>query len=264
VGRAKEKDRASQEETHKVKEDMAGLARQRVAVEDVATDVDATAEAGPVRTEEPIIKEVTAAEVITPRTTTDETAAEEVAIAKASSGQAGQGEPRETVEEAMEEASAGVRTLEPQEAAARASSNAAPAPAMETGTPAPGMEVDKAADPPHAGADAGPEKVSQETPTARTEEGDCGEASVTPGAAAKSASGGRTFMAPTGSSVGSQSSASQLQKEWADIAFQRRLWRDQRDQSQELDFGGSEQTARRCQGIAGERRPSVCQDGEDC
>jgi hypothetical protein len=74
----------------------------------------------------------------------------------------------------------------------------------------PEMEVDKAADRPHIGADANPKKVSQETPATRTEEGSRGEASVTPRATAKSASGGKTFMALTGSGVGSQISASQL------------------------------------------------------
>jgi hypothetical protein len=67
-------------------------------------------------------------------------------------------------------------------------------------------------------ADAGLGIVSQETFAARTEEDNRDEASVTPRAAAKGASGGRTFTPPTGSSVGSQSSASQLQKEWADTA----------------------------------------------
>jgi hypothetical protein len=55
------------------------------------------------------------------------------------------------------------------------------------------MEVDKATDPPHAGANADHEKVSQETPAARIEQGNRGKASVTPGAAAKSTSGGKTF-----------------------------------------------------------------------
>jgi hypothetical protein len=48
--------------------------------------------------------------------------------------------------------------------------------------------------------------------------GDRGEASITPGVATKSASGGKTIAALTGSGAGSQSSASQLQKEWADTA----------------------------------------------
>jgi hypothetical protein len=80
------------------------------------------------------------------------------------------------------------------------------------------MEIDKAADPPCFGTDADPEKVSQEIPTTRAQEGDRGEAYITPGAAAKSASGGKTFAASTGSGASSQSSANQLQKEWADTA----------------------------------------------
>jgi hypothetical protein len=58
------------------------------------------------------------AEVAAPCTATDGTAVEEVFAAEAPSDQAGQGEPRETVEEAMEEASTGVGTLGPQETAA--------------------------------------------------------------------------------------------------------------------------------------------------
>jgi hypothetical protein len=82
--------------------------------------------------------------------------------------------------------------------------------------PAPEKEVDEAINPPHAGADAGPGNVSQETPAAQAEEVDRGEAFVIPGAATKSASGGRTFTALTGSCTGSQSSISRLQKEWVD------------------------------------------------
>jgi hypothetical protein len=204
VGRAKEEDGASHEETHKVEEDTVGLACQRVAVEDAAANADAVAEGGSMRTEEAIVKEVTAAEVVAPRIATDETVAEEVVAAESSSGQAGQEEKRETMEEAMEEALAGVGTLEPQETAARASSDDAPMLGTETGTPVPEIEVDKFADPSHAGADAGPEKP----PAARTKEGDHSEASVIPGAGPKSTSGGRAFTAPTGSSVGNQSFAS--------------------------------------------------------
>jgi hypothetical protein len=189
-----------------------------MAAEDAATDADAVADAGLVRTEEAITKEVTAIDVITPRTATDETAAREATAAEASSGLAGQEEPRETAEEVMKEASDGAETLEPPEIAAQASSNAAPVPGTEAGTPVPETEFDKATDPPHAGADADPEKVSQETPAARTEEGNCGKVSVTPRAAAKSTSGGKTFTASIGSGAGSQISASQLHKELADTA----------------------------------------------
>jgi hypothetical protein len=90
-----------------------------------------------VRTEEAIVKEVTAVEVVAPRTATDGTAVGQITTAEASSGQAGQGEPREIMEEAMGEASTGVETLEPPETAARANSDVVPAPGTETGTPVP-------------------------------------------------------------------------------------------------------------------------------
>jgi hypothetical protein len=73
--RAEEKDCASQEETRRVKEDTMGLARQEVAAEDALADADAVADARPVRMEEVIVKEVTAAEVVAPCTATDRTAA---------------------------------------------------------------------------------------------------------------------------------------------------------------------------------------------
>jgi hypothetical protein len=116
----------------------------------------------------------------------------------------------------MEEASAGVGMLGLQETAAQAFFDATPVAGTGTGTPVPEKEVDEAANPPHARADASPENVSQETPAARTKEGDRGEVSVTLGAAAKSALGGRTFTALTGPNIGSQSSGSHLHKEWDD------------------------------------------------
>jgi hypothetical protein len=60
-----------------------------VAVEDAATDADVVDEEGSMRTKEAIVKEVTAAEVVTPCTATDETVAKEVVAAESSSGQAG-------------------------------------------------------------------------------------------------------------------------------------------------------------------------------
>jgi hypothetical protein len=84
------------------------LASQGAAAEDTAADANAMAEEGPARTKKGVVKEVAAAEVVAPRTATDKTAAEEVAAAEAPSNQVGQGDPRETAEEVMEEASAGV------------------------------------------------------------------------------------------------------------------------------------------------------------
>jgi hypothetical protein len=185
-----------------------------MAAEEAVADADAAAEAGPVWAEEAIVEEVTTAEVIAPCTTIDETAVDEVATAEAPSNQAGQGETRGTMDEMMEETLAGVGALGPQNIAAQASSDITPERGTGTNTPAPKKEVDEVADPPHAEADVSPRNVSQETPAARTEEVNRDEASVTRGAATKSASGGRTFTDPIGSSAGSQSSASLLQKEW--------------------------------------------------
>jgi hypothetical protein len=161
---AEERDHASQEEARKVEEDAVGLIRQRMATEDATTDADVAAKARPVRTEVAITEEVTATEVVVPRTATDETAAGEATTTEASSGPVGQEEMRETTEEAIEEASASAETLEPSEMVVQASSNTAPASGTEAGTPVPEMENDKAIDPPHTRADIDPEKVSQEIP----------------------------------------------------------------------------------------------------
>jgi hypothetical protein len=91
-------------------------------------------------------------------------------------------------------------------------------PGTKAGMPVPGTEIDTTADPPHFKADAGSEKVSQEAPTTRAGEGNRDKASITPGAAAKGALGGKILAALTGSGASNQSSASQLQKEWADTA----------------------------------------------
>jgi hypothetical protein len=238
LGRVEEEDRTSQEEAHKVEGDMARPDRQRMVAADATMNAGVTAEAGPAWTKEASAEEVTAMEVIAPHTTTDEAAAGETATAEASSSPAGQGEPRKITEEAMKEASTGAKTLEPPEVAVEASSNAEEA-MKEADTPMPGMEIDKAADPPRVGTDADPEKVSQEIPAAWAGEGDCGEVSVTPGAAAKSASGGRTFAASTGSGAGSQSSASQLEKEWADTGEHRPPVRRDRDVASYLFTKGS-------------------------
>jgi hypothetical protein len=156
----------------------------------------------------------------------------------------------------MKEASADAETLEPPKMVARASSSAAPTPGMKAGMPVPDMEIDKAADPPCAGTDADPEKVSQENPAARIGEGDHGEASVIPGVDAKSASGGKKFTASTGSGAGSQSSTSQLQKEWAATASSAGSGGTGRTRGGNLT-GRTEQAARHCQGVMRKHRPPV-------
>jgi hypothetical protein len=102
---------------------------------------------------------------------------------------------------------------------AQASSNPVPVPGTKTDMPAPGKEIGTAADPPLFGADAGSEKASQGAPTAWAGESNRREASTIPRAAAKGTSrGGEILAASTGSGASSQSSASQVQKEWADTA----------------------------------------------
>jgi hypothetical protein len=162
----------------------------------------------------------------------------------------------------MKEASADAETLEPPEMVARASSSTAPAPGTKAGMPMPGTEIDKAADPPCAGIDADPEKVSQENPAAQTGEGDHGEASVIPGVDAKSASGWKKFAASTGSGAGSQTSTSQLPKEWAATASSVGSAGTSRTRGGNLT-GGTEQAARHCQGVTGKHRPPVRRGRED-
>jgi hypothetical protein len=132
----------------------------QVVAADATADVGVTAEARPAWTKEASTEEVTAMEVIAPRTTTDQAAVGETAPAEESSGPAGQEEPREVIEEAMKDASAGAEILEPPEVVAQASSRAAPASGTKAGTPVPGTEIEKAADPPRFRIGADPEKGS--------------------------------------------------------------------------------------------------------
>jgi hypothetical protein len=68
------------------------------------------------------------------------------------------------------------------------------------------------------GATFNPEKVSHEAHDVRMVESERGEASSPPQAITQGAPEGKDPVAPAGSSVSSQSSAGQLQKEWADTA----------------------------------------------
>jgi hypothetical protein len=119
----------------------------------------------------------------------------------------------------VKEASTGMRTSEPPEMVAQAFSGPGPTLGTKADMPAPGTEIGTAADPPLFGVASGSEKASQGAHTARTMESNHSEASTTPRAAAKGAlGGGKILVASTGSGASSQSSASKLQKEWADTA----------------------------------------------
>jgi hypothetical protein len=157
-------------------------------------------------------------EVIVSRLAVDEVVAGEVAAIDASSGSASRENPHEVAEEAVKEASAGVRALGPSEMVAWASSSPGPALGAKAEMLAPGTEIGAAAGPLLFGSASGSEKVSQGAHTARTVESERSKASPTPRATAKGAAGGKVLAALTGSGASSQSSASQLQKEWADTA----------------------------------------------
>jgi hypothetical protein len=80
----------------------------------------------------------------------------------------------------------------------------APTPETETGATASSLFF---------GATSGPERASHGAHDARMVERNHDEASPTPRATAKGASGGKALATSTGSGVSSQSSAGQLQKE---------------------------------------------------
>jgi hypothetical protein len=185
LGRAKEEDRAPQVGADKAEGGASELDCQEVVAVDASTNAGITVEAGPVRTEEVLMTDV-----IVPRLATDEVVAVEVATAEASSGPASQEDPREVAGEAVKGASTGMRTLEPPETVAQASSGPRPALGMRADMPAPGTEIGVAAGPPLFGAASGSERASQGAHTAQTMESDRSEASTTPRAAAKGASGG--------------------------------------------------------------------------
>jgi hypothetical protein len=86
----------------------------------------------------------------------------------------------------------GMRALEPLETVARASFGPGPAPDARANVPAPGTEFGAAAGPLLFGATSGSENSSQGAHAARTVESGRSEASPTPKAAAKGASGGRS------------------------------------------------------------------------
>jgi hypothetical protein len=153
-----------------------------------------------------------------PHPAADEAAAWEVTAANASSNPASQEDSCEVATEAAEEDPMGVGAPEPSGMAARASSSPEPAPSSQADMPASGTEIGAAASPLLFGGASDFEKVPQGPFTARAAGSDCGEAFPTPKATAKDASGEKVPAATARSGAGSQSSASQLQKEWADTA----------------------------------------------
>jgi hypothetical protein len=181
-------------ETGEVEGRMVELGHQEIKAVDTTADSIAVTEA-----------EVATTEAIVSCPTADEVAAREVAAFDVSSGSASREDTCEVAEKAVKEASAGMRALEPSETAARASSG-------------PGMETGVTGGPLLFGATSGSKKVSQGAHAAWTMEIERCEASPPPKDTAQGASGGKNLAASVGSGASSQSSASQLQREWADTA----------------------------------------------
>jgi hypothetical protein len=208
LGRAKEESRIPQVEMGKVEGRTAELDHQEIAAVDAIANAVATTEA-----------EAATTEAVASCPTTDEVVVREVDVIDASSSPASREDAREVAEEAVKEVSTDVRASEPSEMDVQASSGPGPAPGAKGDMLAPGMEIGVATGPLLFGATSGLEEVAQGAHAARTVEIERSEASPIPRAAAKSASEGENLAAPTGSGASSQSSASQLQKEWVDIAF---------------------------------------------
>jgi hypothetical protein len=209
LGRAEEEDRVPQVEAGEVEGRAVEPDRREAAVVDAIADAVITAEAGLAQ-----IEEAATMEVVVSHPAADEVAAGEVATVDAPSGPASQEDPREVAGEAVKEASVGMRALEPSKTVARASSGPRPAPGAKADMPTPGTEIGAAAGPLLFGATSG--EGFSGAHAARMVESDYSKASPTPRAPAKGASGGKILAASTGAS--SQSSTSQLQKEWADTA----------------------------------------------
>jgi hypothetical protein len=179
----------------------------------VFTSPAAMAEAGLTRAGEVILTEI-----VMPHPVASEAVAGEVATADASSDLVSQEDAHKVAVKVTEEAPMRAGAPEPSEPAARASSNPEPAPSMRAFMPAFGMGIGAAAGPLLFGAAFNSDRAPQGPLTAQAVGSDRGGASPTPKAVAKDASGEKVPTATAGNGVGSQSSASELQKEWADIA----------------------------------------------
>jgi hypothetical protein len=211
LDRAEEESRVPQAEASEVGGGTVELDRQETATADVTADAVAMAEAGLARDEEAITTEV-----VMSHPATDEVATGEVTIVNASSDPASQEDPCVVAGETAKEASVGVRASEPSEAVVRVSSDPQPTSGAEADMPTPRTEIGTTPGPLLFGATFGSEEVPQGAHTTRMVEGDLSEASPTPVAAAKDTFGGKVRATSTRSGASSQSSASQLQKEWED------------------------------------------------
>jgi hypothetical protein len=154
--------------------------------------------------------EVTPAEAATPPPpAAEDAAARNDAAAPASSDPPSQQGTREATAET---------TVETPEPAGRTPSSPRLAPSVQAVMPAFGTGVGAAAGPLLFGLASNSGEASQGPLATRVARSERGETSPAPEVATKDASGGKALATAAGSGIGSLSSASQLQQEWADTA----------------------------------------------
>jgi hypothetical protein len=169
------------------------------------------AEAGLTRAREAILMAVVA-----PPPAIGEATAGEVTAADVSSDPPSQEDARKVTVKAMEGTLVRVEAPEPSEPAARAFSSPEPALSARAAMSSFGAGIGTAAGPLLFGAASDSDKAPQGPLIARAAGSERDEASPAPDAATKDASGEKILATIAGSGVGSLSSASQLQQEWAD------------------------------------------------
>jgi hypothetical protein len=141
-----------------------------------------------------------------------------VAAASASSDPPGQEDTREAAMKTVEETPAPARLLEPSELAVQTPSSSEVAPNTRVVAPAIGAGAGVAAGPLFFGLACNSGEIPQGPLTTRVVGSERGEAFPAPEVVTRDASRGKAPAAVAGSGVGTLSSASQLQQEWADTA----------------------------------------------
>jgi hypothetical protein len=154
-----------------------------------------------------------------PTSAAEDAAAGNDAAAHASSDPPSQEGVREATAETTEETLVRAGLLEPPEPAARAPSSPRLASSVQAAVPALGTGAGMTAGPLLFGLASNSSEAFQGPLTTRVARSEHGETSPAPEVVTKDASGGKAPATAARSGVGSLSSASQLQQEWADTAL---------------------------------------------
>jgi hypothetical protein len=162
--------------------------------------------------------EATSAEAVASPRAISEIATGDIATASVSSDPPGHEDTLEAAIKTMEKAPAPARLLEPSEPAVRTSSSSEVAPTTRAIAPAFWAGAGVAAGPFFFGLASNSGGILQGPPTTWVVGSERGEASLAPEVATRDASRGKIPATTAGSGVGSLSSTSQLQQEWADTA----------------------------------------------